>query len=162
MDDMPVTFANGVTTSKFNSVTNEINDVRDKIDKNKEEICAMIDGFYNEFQCMNSQNEHDKALLASNIYDIKNMTASNYARIDFIYDMLTLIIRSGIFRFINHFAMLVVYEIYADDIIIHLKDKDMTRKEFLKKEKSFKRSLKKYPKNSELREFNPNRIHYYI
>lgn len=151
MEDMGVQFISGQSTAKFTCVTNEIDTVNNEIDKIKENCNDLDRRIHNEeatrlnvdMQIMQYANGLESRIIANE--------ETQKRILEPIINVLCAIVVSWWFRFFNHFAMMVSYQIEVDTIIVSPLFKETTREQFKVYEKRFKRQWKeerkKYPHN---------------
>lgn len=149
MEDMGVQFMSGQTTAKFTSVTNEIDTVNNEIDKIKENCNDLDRRIHNEEATR--LNVDMQIMQYANGLESRIITNEETQKriLEPIINVLCAIVISWWFRFFNHFAMMVRYQIEVDTIIVSPLFKETTRDQFKQYEKEFKQQLKeekkKYP-----------------
>lgn len=148
MEDMGVQFMSGQTTAKFTHVTNEIDDINNKMES-IEGMCNNLDTrIHNEevtrlnvdTQIMQYANGLENRIVANE--------ESQKRILEPIINVLCAIVVSWWFRFFNHFAMMVRYRIEVNTIVISPLFKETTRDQFKQYEKEFKQQLKEEKKKN--------------
>ena len=151
MEDMGVQFMSGQSTAKFTHVTSEIDTINNEI-KSIKEACNDLDRRVHNEE-VTRLNVDMQIMQYANGLESRIITNEETQKriLEPIINVLCVIVVSWWFRFFNHFAMMVRYQIEVNTIVVSPLFKETTREQFKVYEKRFKQQWKeerkKYPHN---------------